>query len=478
MNRFFLPSLDTRSLSLFRITLGLTTAIFAYKLLFVVPEYFGSHSFIPLALVGNSGSNWSFHFISNAYLWQYCVLVTIIVAALAFTAGYKTRLLSIILWLLLVSLYFRIGSILNTGEKIQYVLYLWASVLPIGQHFTYKDLSLRIPVRSNFNYTSMSVVGFSVQIAFIFILSVYHKWNNASWMDGSTVYKSLFVETYISPLAYIVRELPYALLYTGTYAVMALEVIGPLCIIASFIPSRYAQKLQGAGVIMLLFLCITFGTVFIFGTFPYVLAAATFAFIPSSWWNHITTKVNFIRARTFEYTHTYTESINISIVSTILLLIITWGNFHELNRSVFPISQHIKNRVYIPFKLHQHWPLYAQTVFRTAWISAEATTKNNQQFDVWKWYVEYPNQTITREQPPNPLRFYKDAFQRNYLYFHVMYSPKYQGWFLYNLCTEYNKTADDPIVTIDLYTAWQVVEKYNTFAPAQSTLVYPYTCKQ
>lgn len=460
--------LDTRSLSLFRICLGLITTVFAYRLLFVAQDFLRVDGFLPREILRVHPSIWSLHFITNNIYWQYTLLWAIIIAALLFTIGYKTKVISIVLWLLLISLHFRIHPILNSGAIVQYTLYLWAFFLPIDTHFTYKNITKGIPIGIGTQYTSWVNFSFVSQLAIIFVFSVFFKIRSEHWLDGTAVYRSIHSENYVSLLGLWFQFVPPLLLKLSTYIVLFIELFAPLFILISFFQSKFSEKIQGAGVAQLLLLSTIFGTLFSFGVFPFVMLTATIACIPSSWWNKIIHQTTILKEHSYQCIQPVTQSLDFTIGSLLLLGIILYGNLHEYQPNNFSLHRSAQRFIYTPLKLHQKWSMYAQESWQTHWFAANAITQSSQKFDTWKWFNKKQIVPINTSMIPNKMYAEQKMFWKNYIFYNLIYNSDYQRVYAQNICKLYNQEFEDTIKEIEFYQMNQTINGVNKLSIIQA----------
>ena len=123
--------IDARSLSLFRIGLGLCLFFdFIRKWVELTPFYTDA-GVLPRALAIKNLDWWSFsfHMASGAYWFQSLLMAIGLLLALALTLGYRTRWVTFFLWVFIVSLHGRNSLILHSGDVLFRVMTFWAMFL-------------------------------------------------------------------------------------------------------------------------------------------------------------------------------------------------------------------------------------------------------------------------------------------------------------------------------------------------------------
>ena len=121
-------SIDLRSIALFRICLGLIVLADLALRSFDMRVFYTDAGVLTRRdwLGATHFMQWSLHNASGQ-LWFQIVLFTIAgVAALCLAAGYRTRISSIVVWVLTASLINRNGYVLQGGDELLAVLTFWA----------------------------------------------------------------------------------------------------------------------------------------------------------------------------------------------------------------------------------------------------------------------------------------------------------------------------------------------------------------
>lgn len=444
------------------------SALFAASLLPVVPLFFTPDGFVPMSIIGNYPSRWSFHFISTEIWWQYTLVCTMVVASLAYAAGYKNRILSIVLWLLFLSLYIREKPLFNTGEKILFWLYLWAIFLETDRVWTYKNW------RSKSTHLAMSIksyahTAYGIQLVLVFWVSVVFKLQNSSWVDGTAVYKALYGDNYTRNFAAIIRTIWPQWTIAATHITMLLEVAGPILILLGLYKAKL-WRFTAVSWAATASLIISFNLCFSFGFFTYFMLALILPFIPSQMWEAI--MPNTLHKKVLIDTHRYRE-----ILAIVLIILITWGNLWRMNYRWFPIPAVINKMVMAPLYLKQNWAVYVQTNWVTRWIVLEAQTESGQKLDAWKWYNNLGTSTVDLlNEPANFPTFFGSARWRNYFYFRVHFEPTVQSVFMQKICKEFNTKFNDQIIDMKLHMLSHEVIGINNFLPIKSTILKQEKC--
>lgn len=262
------PALDLRSLAAFRVGLGV----------------------IVLAdLAGRVGDRATFYAAGGLATrfgdWPLCGLgaspafVTVLfaihaAAAVALVLGFRSRLAAATTWLLLLCLHHRNPFVLNAGDALLRLLLLWSIFLPLGARFA---LDARRNAHAAVVVRSPATLALAVQVVSIYAFTVILK-SGAAWLpSGTALYFALSNDSLASGLGHALTAWP-ALLHGMTYAVLFIEAVAPLLLVAPAARHRLAgaAALAGLHLGIALFMRV--------GLFPYVSIVAVLPFLPPELW--------------------------------------------------------------------------------------------------------------------------------------------------------------------------------------------------
>lgn len=132
-------SIDTRSLSLFRVGLALLLLADLVTRAPLLAAFYTDGGVMPRGFVIDHLQDvWSFslHLASGRPYFQAFLFVCAGLAALLLLVGYKTRLMTLVSWALLASLHVRNPEVLSSGDILLRVLLFWGLFLPLGLHWS------------------------------------------------------------------------------------------------------------------------------------------------------------------------------------------------------------------------------------------------------------------------------------------------------------------------------------------------------
>jgi hypothetical protein len=271
--------LDLRALGLFRILLGLCLVIDFLDRLKDVEVFYSSNGVVfPSLFSGNVfwNNTFSVNFISGNVAFQTAILVIGLVVSIFFTLGYYSKISTILLWILVVSIQNLNGAILQGGDDYMRMLLFWGMFLPLGRRLSVD--SIHIKFSSINRYFSIANFGLIFQIAFLYIFTSILKDSPIWTSEYSAVYYALSLDIFRMPIGDIVlntRWLPPILTFM---AITIEKVVGFMILFPIF-----NQVTRFIAVILILNLHIGIGSTMDVGPFSWVSIAAATSLFHTQW---------------------------------------------------------------------------------------------------------------------------------------------------------------------------------------------------
>jgi hypothetical protein len=283
-----LLSADLRSLALFRIVLallaladiidGATSLIALYTDSGVLPR-------IVLLQEFSSQASFSLLLMSGDTLFQALLFLSAGLAAVALLVGWRTRLMTMIVWLFLVSLHERNPLVLNAGDHLLRLLFFWGMFLPLGAYWSIDRGEAAAPLRAPC-YFSFATIGLFAQIVFIYAFGVLLK-SGPEWrVDGTAIYYALSIDEFDTPLTPFLYQFP-TLLKLLTFGVFWLEALGPLLL---FNPV-FTGPIRTVGVLAFMALHLGIRLTMSIGIFSWLAALCMVCFLPAWFWDHLVPQI-------------------------------------------------------------------------------------------------------------------------------------------------------------------------------------------
>lgn len=272
---------DLRTLALFRINLGLLIVVDLVLRSRDLVAHYTDHGVLPRAEMLYTIGTWvpSLHLVSGSATLQIVMFLLAAAVGVALLVGYRTRLATLLSWILLLSLQNRNNMLLQGGDMLLLLLLFWGMFLPLGARFSVDHALERDPVPRSDQFFSAATVALLVQCMCVYFFSALLKSDPAYIPDGTAVYQALQLDTYATPLGQWLLNFPTVLMVL-TYFVWTLELVGPFAIFTPvlFVPLRLLLMILFIAMHVGFFLCLEIGL------FPFVSITSLLTFTPAAVW--------------------------------------------------------------------------------------------------------------------------------------------------------------------------------------------------
>jgi hypothetical protein len=271
--------LDLRALGLFRISLGLCLIIDFLDRLKDVEVFYSSQGMVyPSLFSGNVFSNntFSLNFLSGDASFQTTLLILGLIFSILFTIGYFTKISTIVLWILIVSVQNLNGLILQGGDDYIRLLMFWAMFLPLGRRLSIDSLHLTFP--SGNRYFSVANLGLIFQIAFLYFFTAALKDSPIWTTDFTAVYYALSLDAFRTPIGDIILNIRWLPPILSFFAIFIEKLVPILILMPVF--NQYTRILA---FILIVNLHVGIGIGMDVGPFSWVTIAAAVSLIHTQW---------------------------------------------------------------------------------------------------------------------------------------------------------------------------------------------------
>ncbi|MDQ3862387.1 MAG: HTTM domain-containing protein [Actinomycetota bacterium] len=227
---------DLRSLAVFRGVLAvLVLADLANRARDLTAHYTDEGILPRTALLGEVLNRWSFslNLMNGEPFFQILVFGVTALAALGMLVGYRTRLMTAIVWIAMLSIMWRNPLVSSGGDTLLVLLLFWGMFLPLGAHWSVDRMFETEPPRLAMSFLSLATFALFMQIAFVYWFSVVLK-SSPEWRtDGTALYYALNLDRIATPLGAYLAHFP-TLLKVLTLGTVGLETLGPLLLFCPF----------------------------------------------------------------------------------------------------------------------------------------------------------------------------------------------------------------------------------------------------
>ena len=227
-DRFLFQPISPVPVALYRIGFGVLVLV---DLLFLLPDlhtFFGERGILPMAdslqYLRTPRLNVLAH-LPNEPAWLVAFFAVALIAAVCVTVGFLTRISALVLWLCLVSLHHRNPIIIHAGDGFLRLASFYLVFSAAGRAISVdRWLRVRRGIEPAGEPPPAAPLGqrlIQVQLAIVYIATVYWKLHGHTWVDGTAVYYATRIREYDRfPVPYLFDHLwTIKLLTWGTVAV-------------------------------------------------------------------------------------------------------------------------------------------------------------------------------------------------------------------------------------------------------------------
>ena len=439
----YLPSLDSRSLSVFRICIALVILADLSLRLGRFTEHYTDSGISPTSLLFEPAQegfwDWSLFFLSPCTGWTVFLFSLLIASTTSLLIGYQSRLSSIVTWILMVSLHAKSPLICYGADRLLAVLLFWAMWLPLGRHWS---VDSKLSLAGGCVIRSGASFAYTLQVALVYWMNAITKCDPTWRRDFTAIEQTLKIDSFSTHFGGALLQFP-ALLKIGTCFTLYLEELGPFLL---FIPFFKGQLRTLAVGLFFFFHLGLLATTMNLGIFPYVGATAWIPFLPTSFWNAIIGKdFKIADASDIEIGASSTTSTACLILSLYVLLWNVRSLLPNDNPWFFPKSINWIGKV---TRLKQKWSLFAPRPNTSdGWLIAAATLQDGRQIDLIN---EGKPLDFTRPQDLDSRS--RGCRERGYeLYLLRQPHPKHVDFFVRSLKNRWQNSSPDEIKDISLY---------------------------
>lgn len=229
-------TLDTRSLALYRMTVGAILVADCLLRTRDVSMMLGPEGVFPphvLRRFNGDATLWSVSLLCDQAWWGAVVLAAEGVAGACLIGGCATRAATITAWVALVSILRRTSPATNAGDAWLACQLFWAMFLPWAATWSW-DARRRAqrPVDAGPSASAVCTVATAalvLQVVAVYLGAGLAKLND-SWFSGAALARALSVHDHGTPLGMLVSRAPW-LTRPLTWAVVVFEVAGPVALL-------------------------------------------------------------------------------------------------------------------------------------------------------------------------------------------------------------------------------------------------------
>lgn len=356
VGRFY--NLDGRALALMRIGVALVVIADLFIRLPDLGAHYTDAGIWPCNLIntfnGKPGS-WSLHALSGSYAWVLGLFVLHFLFGVALLLGYKTRVATVLVWLLTISLHNRNIFVLQCGDDLLRLLLFWGIFLPWHQHYAIDAAAKPQTISRN----TTAQLGYLLLLASVYFFTVNLK-SSAEWhAEGSAIYYALSLEQLrLSPAGDWLYQFP-ALMKCLTWLVYYMEVAIPILLL---IPTTKGQTRFIAFVIIIL-LHTGIGLTLYVGLFFVINMVAALGLLPPAFFRVLEAKLTTLKPRAIRKTgkrqlQGFRNAI--CLFAIVVCLIVNLSALSWFSFELRPELQYCVNSL----RMDQYWGMFSPAVLK------------------------------------------------------------------------------------------------------------------
>ena len=168
----------------------------------------------------------SLYWLNTSSVWAAILFGVAALAALMLAMGMRTRVASVLSFVLLVSLHNRNPLLLQGGDNLLLLLTFWGMFLPWGARWSV-DAAMSAEVAPSNRYAGIGAAAILLQVLSVYFFSAFLK-NAPEWTtDGTAIYYALHNDQYVDLLGPLWRDW-HSVTIPLTHYVWWLELLGPV----------------------------------------------------------------------------------------------------------------------------------------------------------------------------------------------------------------------------------------------------------
>jgi predicted DCC family thiol-disulfide oxidoreductase YuxK/uncharacterized membrane protein YphA (DoxX/SURF4 family) len=259
--------IDLRTLALFRITLGLVLFGDLVARSADLTVFYTDAGVMPRAWLLAVNGPWriSLHSANGEPWFIWTLFIIEMLAALMMVFGWRTRLATLVAFVLHASLLNRNIMVLLGGDELITCLIFWGLFLPLGARASIDAALANTPTPADNRYRSWATAGLLLQVMSVYFFSAILKNDAEWWPDGTAVDYALQIDGYATPIGHWLRNFPQ-LTSALTYYVYFLEWLGPILVFSPI----FSRTLRFAVMVQLMLMHVGFLLCLQISPFPYI----------------------------------------------------------------------------------------------------------------------------------------------------------------------------------------------------------------
>lgn len=475
---------DLRALAALRIALGSLVLVDLALRSRSLVAFYTDRGVLPVAAHEVTyGSDFTIHTLSGAAWFQALLFALAGVFAVALVLGYRTRTVTFVSWVLLLSLHGRNALVLNSGDTLLRMLLLWGMFLPLGARWS---IDARRTDTDRQTVATIGTLALLAQVVIVYLVNAVHKLGSEEWTSGEAVVYIMQLDHFSILLGPYLAEYP-SILRMITFLWVAMVALSPLLVLfTGWKRADFATLFVGMHLGMFVSMKL--------GIFPLVSVAALLPFYPPGYWDALER-----RAGTSAYAHRLGDWLDrlaavlptpdvtgrvrallpdgvpsarpvfSTILPWLLLTLVVMSNAQSVEYADNPDRS---EEFLEDIEADQSWRMFAPDPLTTTyWYVAPGTLADGTRVDA------LDGGEVDLDRPPNPADTFPSARWRKYLgNVHSFDDTNHPSYYTDYLCDRWNRTHDTALTNVTLISMEQPASPYGEPADVRRHELVEYDC--
>lgn len=390
--------------------------------------HYTSNGILPVSLLlefDYKPLRWSFHFLNDSFAYETLLFIVHGFLTILLICGYKTRIITVLSWVFLVSLQNRNPFIQQSGDDLLRLVLFWAIFLPWGNFYSVDSLKKK---NTSKYYFSVSTLAYVLLIISVYVFSAIYKASPEWRTEGTAIYYALSLDQIRVGFGDWLYQYPDLMKFLTLLVFYYFEIIAPLFIL---IPYKN-QIFRYIGVISIIMLHLGIGSTLYVGLFFTIGITSTLGLLPSFVMDKIDAK---FRKSLTVLTNSHFKLFHSSVIKFIAICFLTCSMLYCFmmnmsNISSFKYALDERTMYYNNlFKLEQYWGMFSPHIYKNdGWYIYRGIKAND---SIWDIYNDTPGlkrlkpKNIDKMYPTDRWRKFAENYQKNDFNFMRPYYCRY-----------------------------------------------------
>lgn len=313
---------------------------------------------LPLQIAQNFGwkdGYWSLYLINGSYAWAAILFGLHFIFTFFLLIGYRTRISTVILLVLYISLHNRNVFVNQAGDDLLRLVLLWGILLPWQAHYSW-DSRHQPKVPPQFTVANIAYL-FLLSSVYFFaaILKTGSEWHG----DGTAIYYALSLDQLRLPVfGDWLYQFP-ALMKVCTWIALTIEFLIPVLLLW---PSKKGT-LRGLSFFLLVFLHVGIGLTLYVGLFFIIGMVSALGLLPARSMDWLEQRTGLAKKTIPDQAVASTYKFIVNSLSALLIIVCLILNFSSATWFGYQLKPQILKPVNV-LRLDQFWGMFSPTVLK------------------------------------------------------------------------------------------------------------------